>query len=75
MSLSTKVLLALGAGIAAGLALSVTHSPATHAVVGIVEPVGTLFIAAIRMTVIPLVVASLIVGIAAAESGADLARL
>ncbi|MGH7620708.1 MAG: dicarboxylate/amino acid:cation symporter, partial [Gemmatimonadaceae bacterium] len=75
MSLSTKVLLALGAGIAAGLALSITHSPATHAVVAIVEPVGTLFIAAIRMTVIPLVVASLIVGIAAAESGADLARL
>ncbi|HWH50646.1 MAG TPA: dicarboxylate/amino acid:cation symporter [Gemmatimonadaceae bacterium] len=75
MSLSTKVLLALGVGIAAGLALSVTHSPATHAVVAVVEPVGTLFIAAIRMTVIPLVVSSLIVGIAAAESGADLARL
>jgi Na+/H+-dicarboxylate symporter len=75
MSLSTKVLLALGAGIAAGLALSVTHSPATHAVVAVVEPIGTLFIAAIRMTVIPLVVSSLIVGIAAAESGADLARL
>jgi proton glutamate symport protein len=75
MSLSTKVLLALGVGIAAGLALSVAHSLATHAVVAIVEPVGTLFIAAIRMTVIPLVVSSLIVGIAAAESGADLARL
>jgi proton glutamate symport protein len=75
MSLSTKVLLALGVGIAAGLALSVAHSPATHAIVAIVEPVGTLFIAAIRMTVIPLVVSSLIVGIAAAESGADLARL
>jgi proton glutamate symport protein len=75
MSLSTKVLLALGVGIAAGLALSVAHSAATHVVVAIVEPVGTLFIAAIRMTVIPLVVSSLIVGIAAAESGADLARL
>ncbi|MFI5229350.1 MAG: dicarboxylate/amino acid:cation symporter [Gemmatimonadales bacterium] len=75
MSLSTRVLLALGAGIAAGLALSVSQSSATHAVVAIVEPVGTLFIAAIRMTVIPLVVSSLIVGIAAAENGADLARL
>ena len=75
MSLSTKVLLALGAGIAAGLALSIAHSPATQGVVAVVEPIGTLFIAAIRMTVIPLVVSSLIVGIAAAESGADLARL
>jgi proton glutamate symport protein len=41
----------------------------------VVEPVGTLFVNGIRMTVIPLVVSSLIVGIATSGSGAAVAKI
>ncbi|MGE5362235.1 MAG: dicarboxylate/amino acid:cation symporter, partial [Bacteroidales bacterium] len=41
----------------------------------LVEPVGLLFINAIRMTVIPLVVASLIVGVASAGDASTIGRL
>ncbi len=75
MSLSTRVLLALAAGIAVGLFLSTTDASVARAVVAAVEPVGTLFVNGIRMTVIPLVVASLIVGIATSSSGAVVARV
>ena len=46
-----------------------------HPIVAVVEPVGTIFINAIRMTVIPLVFASLIVGIATSTSGQSVARV
>ncbi|HMA24294.1 MAG: dicarboxylate/amino acid:cation symporter [Gemmatimonas sp.] len=75
MSLSTRVLLALAAGIAVGLFLSTTDASVARAVVAAVEPVGTLFVNGIRMTVIPLVVASLVVGIATSSSGAVVARV
>jgi Na+/H+-dicarboxylate symporter len=47
----------------------------TRVVISAVEPVGALFVNAIRMTVIPLVVSSLIVGIATSDSGAAVARI
>jgi Na+/H+-dicarboxylate symporter len=75
MSLATKVLLALLAGLAAGLAISVTTSPLLHSIAGVAGPLGTLFINAIRMTVIPLVVGSLIAGTAAAPNPKVLGRL
>lgn len=75
VSLSTRVLLALAAGIGIGLFLSATDPSIARGVVGIVEPVGTLFVNGIRMTVIPLVVSSLIVGIATSNSGAVVARV
>ena len=49
--------------------LAAAHSPALEHIVAIVEPLGAMFINAIRMTVIPLVVSSLIAGVAAAGSG------
>ena len=64
MSLTTRVLIALVLGLAAGIAVASSGSPALIAAARAVEPVGQLFINAIRMTVIPLVVASLIVGTA-----------
>ncbi|HKG90937.1 MAG TPA: dicarboxylate/amino acid:cation symporter [Gemmatimonadaceae bacterium] len=64
MSLTTRVLIALVLGLAAGIAAAASGSPALLAAARAVEPVGQLFINAIRMTVIPLVVASLIVGTA-----------
>lgn len=75
MSLTTRVLIALALGIGVGLLLSTLDVQLAQSVVSIVEPVGTLFVNAIRMTVIPLVVSSLIVGIATSQSGVAVARL
>ena len=70
-SLSTRVLIALAAGLGLGLLLSQVRSPASDRAVAVIEPIGTLFVNAIRMTVIPLVVSLVIVGIA----GADASRI
>lgn len=75
MSLSTRVLIALVAGIGIGLVLSAADPATTRVVISAIEPVGALFVNAIRMTVIPLVVSSLIVGIATSDSGAAVARI
>ena len=75
MSLSTRVLVALALGIAAGLVLNWTSLAAASAVVAFIEPVGTLFVNAIRVTVIPLVLGSLVVGIATAGGGAVVRRI
>jgi Na+/H+-dicarboxylate symporter len=75
VSLSTRVLIALGAGIAAGVALSQVDPAVSRAIVAAVEPFGTLFVNAIRMTVVPLVVSSLIVGVASTEDRAMIARV
>jgi Na+/H+-dicarboxylate symporter len=73
-SLSTSVLVALGAGLLLGLLLSRAGVTTTERVVVYVEPFGTLFVNAIRMTVIPLVTSLVIVGIAAADRS-HIARL
>lgn len=65
MSLTTKVLIGLVAGFALGLFLAASSSPQLQSLPGIVEPIGTVWINAIRMTVIPLVVSSIIAGILA----------
>lgn len=75
MSLSTRVLIALGAGVIGGIALGEAGPDFSRAVVALVEPFGTLFVNAIRMTVVPLVVSSLIVGVASTEDRAMLARV
>lgn len=75
MSLTTRVLIALAAGIAIGLGLSEVSPDLARATAAVVEPVGTIFVNAIRMTVIPLVVSSLIVGIATSGGGGAIARM
>jgi Na+/H+-dicarboxylate symporter len=75
VTLTTRVLLALAAGTGAGLLLSEIDPNLSRSVASAVEPVGTLFVNAIRMTVIPLVVSSLIVGIATSGSGSAIAKL
>jgi proton glutamate symport protein len=64
MSLTQRVLAALAAGLAAGVAVSVSESTLLHRAVDVVSPVGTLWVNAIRMTVVPLIVSLLITGIA-----------
>lgn len=75
MSLTTRVLLALLAGLLAGLLVSSSGNATLVAGARWVEPLGTLFINAIRMTVIPLVVGSLVAGIAGTPNPAALGRV
>jgi Na+/H+-dicarboxylate symporter len=75
MSFTVRVLLGLVAGLAVGIGVSVSSSPWLLRVPAIVEPVGILFINAIRMTVIPLVMASLVVGVAATGDARTVGRL
>ena len=56
-------LLALFSGLALGIAVSVSGSAPAARLVGWLEPFGTMWVNAIRMTVIPLVVASLVVAV------------
>jgi len=67
MSLTTRVLLALLLGIVAGLVIRAYPTPALLSLVSVAEPIGTLWINAIRMTVVPLVVSLLITGVASSR--------
>lgn len=75
MSLTTKVLIALLAGLALGVLASVAGVPALRSAALAVEPVGTMFINAIRMTVIPLVMGSLVVGVASSPDPRRIGRI
>jgi proton glutamate symport protein len=69
------VLGCLVAGFAAGAMVQSTDSPAARAVVAAVAPIGTLWVNAIRMTVVPLVVSLLIAGVTANAGSRVLAPL
>jgi proton glutamate symport protein len=69
MSPANRVLVALAAGLVGGCAISVFGGPALFGLVSFVEPIGTLWVNAIRMTVIPLVVSLLIVSVASVDVG------
>jgi Na+/H+-dicarboxylate symporter len=61
-----RALAALVAGLVLGLAASASDSAVTVRAVGFIEPLGTLWVNAIRMTVLPLIVASLVVAVSGA---------
>jgi proton glutamate symport protein len=75
MSLTTRVLIALIAGLLVGLLISSTGNATLATAARWIEPLGTLFINAIRMTVIPLVVGSLVAGIAGTPNPAALGKV
>lgn len=75
MSLTTKVLIALTLGLALGMGISATGNATLAGLVPIIEPIGTLWINAIRMTVIPLVVGSIIVGVTSAPDARTIGRI
>ena len=56
MKESTRVLLALGAAVAGGTAIAASGSAPLLRAADFIVPVGTVWVNAIRMTVIPLVV-------------------
>jgi len=69
------VIAGLAAGVFLGILASVSASSWLLALVRLVEPVGVMFVNAIRMAVVPLVVASLIVGILSISDERALTRL
>lgn len=61
---TARVLIALAAGLALGVAISASGSAALKSLAAAAEPIGIIWINAIRMTVIPLVVSLLFVSMA-----------
>lgn len=74
-SLSIRVLLALGAGLAAGAAAQAYGIPGGTATVAGIDALGQLWLNALRMTIIPLVFALLVTGIASIADATATGRL
>lgn len=75
MQLYTKILIGLVAGVAAGMAANLAGLVWLQNLLQSIEPIGTVFIRLIMMIVIPLVVASLILGTASLGDIRKLGRL
>ena len=68
MSVGNKALIGLAAGLAVGAAITASGRPGLLTFGSAIEVVGTLWINAILMTIIPLVVSKIIVSIAGAQA-------
>ena len=75
MRSATYVLAALAAGFVLGSIAAATSSPLALRLVAVIEPLGTLWVNAIRMTVVPLVVSVLITGVASGIGSQSLGKL
>jgi Na+/H+-dicarboxylate symporter len=75
MKEGTRVLLALGAGLAGGVAIAASRDARLLRAADAIVPIGTLWISAIRMTIIPLVVSLLITGVAGAADLRAIGRI
>jgi proton glutamate symport protein len=64
MKESTRLVVALVAGLAGGMAIAVSKNAWLFSAANAIAPIGTLWINAIRMTIIPLVISLLITGVA-----------
>ncbi|HEX8443337.1 MAG TPA: cation:dicarboxylase symporter family transporter [Allosphingosinicella sp.] len=78
MSQATRILLALVAGLALGIAAAAIAPDFGMAAANVADPIGTLWLNGLRMTVVPLLIALLVTGIAqtaeAAKAGAIAGR-
>ena len=70
MSQPVRVLLALVLGLALGIASAASGGAWVDGVVSVAEPIGTAWLNGLRMTIVPLVTALLITGIAATAQAA-----
>ena len=75
MKEGTRVLVALGAAIGIGTVIAATGNSQALRLADAITPVGTLWVNAIRMTVIPLIVALIITGIASASDVKAIGRM
>ena len=75
MSLNAKVLTALVAGLVVGIAISGSGQPALMKIPGWLEPLGTMWVNALRMIVVPLVVSAIITGVTSLPDSRSVGRL
>ncbi|WP_431469391.1 dicarboxylate/amino acid:cation symporter [Sphingosinithalassobacter sp. LHW66-3] len=75
MSQATRILLSLLAGLALGIATTAAWPERALDFVDVAQPIGTAWLNALRMTIVPLVVALLVTGIAATAEAARASRL
>lgn len=75
MKEGTRVLVALGAAITLGAIIAATGNPMALTAADSLMPVGTLWVTAIRMTVIPLVTSLIITGVASAADVKSIGRM
>ena len=75
MNLSTRVLISLSLGLASGVGFSLAQDPFFPSLPTWIEPIGTLWVNAIRMTVIPLLMGLLVTAIAGQDSAGIAASL
>lgn len=75
MSLTSRVVASLIAGLIAGAIVSASGNPTLLSAVSWIAPLGELWVNAIRMTVVPLVVAMLIGGVASVTDLSSIGRL
>ena len=75
MKESTRVLLALGAGLLGGVLIAISGNDELLRAADAIVPIGTVWINAIRMTVIPLVVSLLVTGVAGAADLRAIGRI
>ncbi len=75
MSLSSRILLGLSLGLAAGILHSLGDGQTLPSLPAFIEPLGTMWVNAIRMTVVPLIVALLVTSIAGEQKTGLVARL
>jgi proton glutamate symport protein len=71
----TRILLALVVGLGAGIASVAAGLAWTPQLIALAEPIGGMWLNALQMTIVPLVVALLITGIAASAKAARASRL
>lgn len=75
MSQPTRILLALVVGLSAGIAAVAIGGAWVDRSVALAEPVGGMWLSALRMTIVPLVVSLLVTGIAASAAAARASTL
>jgi len=75
MSFTGRVMVGLAAGLSVGIGVSAAGPGLLQKVPVVIEPLGLLFVNAIRMTVIPLIASGLIVGVASMRDATAVGRL
>jgi Na+/H+-dicarboxylate symporter len=75
MSLTARILVGLVLGLVSGIVISLSSSDTLNSIPPLVEPVGALWVNAIRMIVVPLIVSLLITAIAGDKESGSVANL
>ena len=75
MSQSTRILLALVAGLVAGILLAAYLPAGVEPTASVAQPIGQAWLNALQMTIVPLVFSLLVTGVAATAEAAQAGRL